>query len=58
MNKLPEWILKFKAKGVHVKKTKKGYQLYIGGIRNTCQRFYDEYLGIVTDALKPPVRGA
>jgi hypothetical protein len=66
MQKLPDWVLKYKTKGIYVKKTKTGYALYRGHSERVAGKSYpvfhcDEYLGIVTekDGLipsKPPVK--
>jgi hypothetical protein len=64
---LPEWVLRYKTKGVYVKKTKTGYALYRGHSERVEGKPYpvfrcDEYLGIVTEAdglvpSRPPVKG-
>lgn len=62
----PDWLMKYKTKGVYVKKGKKGYSLYRGhservpGKKNPVFKC-DEYIGIVTekDGLipsSPPVK--
>jgi len=66
MQKLPDWVLKYKTKGIYVKKTKTGYALYKGHSERVAGKSYpvfrcDEYLGIATekDGLvpsKPPVK--
>jgi len=66
MQKLPDWVLKYKTKGIYVKKTKTGYALYRGHSERVAGKSYpvfrcDEYLGIATekDGLvpsKPPVK--
>jgi hypothetical protein len=66
MQKLPDWVLKYKTKGIYVKKTKTGYALYKGHSERVAGKRYpifrcDEYLGIATekDGLvpsKPPVK--
>ncbi len=66
MKTLPDWVLKYKKKGIYVKKTKTGYALYRGHSERVPGKNYpvfkcDEYLGIVTekDGLipsKPPVK--
>lgn len=66
MKTLPDWVLKYKKKGIYVKKTKTGYALYRGHSERVPGKSYpvfkcDEYLGIVTqkDGLipsKPPVK--
>lgn len=67
MHPLPDWVLKYKTKGIYVKKTKSGYALYRGHSERVEGKSYpvfrcDEYLGIVTeqDGLvpsRPPVKG-
>jgi len=67
MPTLPEWVLRYKTKGVYVKKTKTGYALYRGHSERVEGKPYpvfrcDEYLGIVTEAdglvpSRPPVKG-
>lgn len=67
MPTLPTWVLKYKTKGIYVKKTKNGYALYRGHSERVEGKAYpvfrcDEYLGIVTekDGLvpsRPPVKG-
>jgi len=62
----PEWVLKYKTKGIYIKKTKNGYSLYRGHSERVDGKKYpvlrcDEYLGIVTeeDGLipsRPPVK--
>jgi len=62
----PEWLLRYKTKGVYASKRKNGYALYRGHSERVPGKVYpvlkcDEYLGIVTekDGLippKPPVR--
>jgi len=66
MQKLPDWVLKYKTKGIYVKKTKTGYALYRGHSERVAGKSYpvfccDEYLGIVTEKeglvlSKPPVK--
>lgn len=66
MQKLPDWVLKYKTKGIYVKKTKTGYALYRGHSERVPGKSYpvfkcDEYLGIVTEKegltpSKPPVK--
>lgn len=66
MQTLPDWVLKYKTKGIYVKKTKTGYALSRGHSERVAGKSYpvfrcDEYLGIVTekDGLipsKPPVK--
>lgn len=66
MSKLPDWVLKYKTKGIYTRKTKTGYALYRGHSERVAGKSYpvfrcDEYLGIVTekDGLvpsKPPVK--
>lgn len=66
MSNLPEWVLKYKTKGIYVKKMKSGYGLYRGHSERVEGKPYpvfrcDEYLGIVTekDGLipsRPPVK--
>ena len=66
MAKLPDWVLKYKTKGIYARKTKKGYALYRGHSERVPGKSYpvfrcDEYLGIVTeqDGLipsRPPVK--
>lgn len=58
----PEWLLKFKTKGVYAKKVKAGYALYRGHSERVEGKKYpvfrcDEYLGIVTEekGLIPPM---
>ncbi len=68
MPTLPEWVLRYKTKGVYVKKTKTGYALYRGHSERVEGKPYpvfrcDEYLGIVTEAdglvpSRPPVKGS
>lgn len=62
----PEWVLKYKTKGIYIKKTKNGYSLYRGHSERVAGKKYpvlkcDEYLGLVTeeDGLipsSPPVK--
>lgn len=62
----PDWVLKYKTKGIYIKKTKSGYSLYRGHSERIEGKKYpilkcDEYLGIVTekDGLipsRPPVK--
>lgn len=66
MADLPEWVLKYKAKGVYVNRTKNGYRLFRGHSERVPGKRYpvlrcDEYLGMVTEkeglvAPRPPVR--
>lgn len=66
MSAIPEWVQRYKTKGVYTKKLKAGYALYRGHSERVPGKPYprflcDEYLGIVTerDGLKsprPPVR--
>lgn len=66
MQKLPDWVLKYKTKGIYVKKTKTGYALSRGHSERVAGKSYpvfrcDEYLGIVTEkdgliSSKPPVK--
>ncbi|NCD42909.1 MAG: hypothetical protein EOL88_12565 [Bacteroidia bacterium] len=66
MKPLPDWVLKYKKKGIYVKKTKTGYALYRGHSQRVPEKSYpvfkcDEYLGIVTETdglilSKPPVK--
>ena len=54
MTPLPEWVLKYKTKGIYAKKTKTGYALYRGHSERVPGKSYpvfrcDEYLGIVTE---------
>lgn len=66
MTPLPEWVLKYKTKGIYAKKTKTGYALYRGHSERVPGKSYpvfrcDEYLGIVTEQeglspSRPPVR--
>jgi hypothetical protein len=68
MPTLPEWVLRYKTKGIYVKKTKNGYALYRGHSERVEGKSYpvfrcDEYLGIVTEAdglvpSRPPVKGS
>lgn len=62
----PDWVMKYKTKGIYIKKTKNGYSLYRGHSEREEGKKYpvlkcDEYLGIVTekDGLipsRPPVK--
>ncbi len=62
----PDWVMKYKTKGIYIKKTKSGYSLYRGHSERVPGKKYpvlkcDEYLGLVTekDGLipsKPPVK--
>ena len=62
----PDWVMKYKEKGIYIKKTKNGYSLYRGHSERVAGKKYpvlkcDEYLGLVTenDGLmpsKPPVK--
>ena len=61
----PEWLMKFKTKGVYAKKVKSGYALYRGHSERVDSKKYpvfkcDEYLGIATEngliPPSPPVR--
>ncbi len=62
----PDWVMKYKTKGIYIKKTKNGYSLYRGHSERVEGKKYpvlkcDEYLGLVTeeDGLipsKPPVK--
>jgi len=50
----PDWLMKYKTKGIYVKKTKSGYSLYRGHSERIPGKNYpvfkcDEYLGIVTE---------
>lgn len=50
----PDWVLKYKTKGIYIKKTKNGYSLYRGHSERVEGKKYpvlkcDEYLGIVTE---------
>jgi hypothetical protein len=66
MPTLPDWVLRYKTKGIYVKKSKTGYALYRGHSERVAGKSYpvfrcDEYLGIVTeqDGLvpsRPPVK--
>lgn len=66
MASLPEWVLKYKTKGIYARKTKTGYALYRGHSERVPGKSYpvfrcDEYLGIVTEEhgltpSKPPVK--
>ena len=66
MPPLPDWVLKYKKKGIYARKTKKGYALYRGHSERVPGKDYpvfrcDEYLGIVTEKeglvpSKPPVK--
>lgn len=66
MPPLPDWVLKYKTKGIYVKKTKTGYALYRGHSERVAGKSHpvfrcDEYLGIVTEQeglapSRPPVR--
>lgn len=66
MPALPDWVLKYKTKGIYARKTKKGYALYRGHSERVPGKSYpvfrcDEYLGIVTEQeglvpSKPPVK--
>jgi hypothetical protein len=60
MSALPDWVLKYKKKGLYARKTKTGYALYRGHSERVPGKSYpvfrcDEYLGIVTeeDGLRP-----
>lgn len=62
----PDWVMKYKGKGIYIKKTKNGYSLYRGHSERVKGKRWpvlkcDEYLGLVTkeDGLipsRPPVR--
>lgn len=62
----PDWVMKYKTKGIYIKKTKSGYALYRGHSERVPGKKYpvlkcDEYLGLVTekDGLipsRPPVK--
>lgn len=66
MSSLPDWVLKYKKKGVYARKTKNGYALYKGHSERVPEKSYpvfrcDEYLGIVTKEngltpSRPPVK--
>lgn len=66
MPTLPDWVLKYKTKGIYTKKTKNGYALYRGHSERVAGKSYpvfrcDEYLGIVTEhegliPSRPPVK--
>ena len=66
MPQLPDWVLKYKTKGIYAKKTKTGYALYRGHSERVPGKSYpvfrcDEYLGIVTEQeglvpSRPPVK--
>ncbi len=66
MPPLPDWVLKYKTKGIYTKKTKHGYALYRGHSERVPGKSYpvfrcDEYLGIVTEQeglvpSRPPVK--
>ncbi|NCC64607.1 MAG: hypothetical protein EOM15_08125 [Spirochaetia bacterium] len=66
MQPLPDWVLKYKTKGIYVKKTKTGYALYRGHSERVPGKSYpvfrcDEYLGVATEKeglvpSKPPVK--
>ena len=66
MPPLPDWVLKYKTKGIYARKTKQGYALYRGHSERVPGKNYpvfrcDEYLGIVTEKeglipSKPPVK--
>lgn len=66
MSSLPQWVLKYKTKGVYARKTKNGYALYRGHSERVKGKKYpvfrcDEYLGIVTEEKglvpsSPPVK--
>ena len=66
MSDYPDWVLKYKTKGIYIKKTKSGYALYRGHSERMEGKKYpvlkcDEYLGVVTedDGLipsRPPVK--
>jgi hypothetical protein len=68
MPPLPDWVLKYKTKGIYTKKTKHGYALYRGHSERVPGKSYpvfrcDEYLGIVTEQeglvpSRPPVKPA
>lgn len=54
MANYPEWLLKYKSKGIYAKKVKEGYALYRGHSERVEGKNYpvfrcDEYLGIVTE---------
>ncbi len=54
MSALPDWVLKYKKKGIYARKTKHGYALYRGHSERVKGKSYpvfrcDEYLGIVTE---------
>lgn len=53
MAPLPDWVLKYKTKGIYARKTKNGYALYKGHSERVKGKGYpvfrcDEYLGVVT----------
>ena len=62
----PDWVMRYKTKGIYIKKTKNGYSLFRGHSEREVGKKYpvlkcDEYLGLVTekDGLipsKPPVK--
>jgi len=66
MTSLPDWVLKYKKKGIYTRKTKHGYALYRGHSERVPGKNYpvfrcDEYLGIVTEEnglrpSRPPVK--
>ncbi len=66
MSTLPDWVLKYKKKGIYARKTKHGYALYKGHSERVPGKSYpvfrcDEYLGIVTEEhglmpSRPPVK--
>ena len=66
MPTLPDWVLRYKTKGIYAKRVKAGYALYRGHSERVEGKAYpafrcDEYLGIVTEREglvppRPPVR--
>ncbi len=66
MSSLPDWVLKYKKKGIYARKTKYGYALYRGHSERVPGKKYpvfrcDKYLGIVTEEhgltpSRPPVK--
>lgn len=54
MAEYPDWVLRYKSKGMYVKKSKSGYSLYRGHSERVPGKKYpifkcDEYMGIITE---------
>jgi hypothetical protein len=66
MASYPDWLMKYKTKGVYARRTKGGYALYRGHSERVAGRAYprlvcDEYLGVATESgglrpSSPPVK--